>query len=94
MPFTAEGGTDADGDVFRRSEKPVDQDPHKRRVETELWLQLCQEGIGHRLGNHDTAHGDAYSPTVSVVRGKDWRPTARMTHPQSDLRRATEYYNE
>lgn len=58
--ISGDGGHDSDGangDVFRRSEEPVDEDTHEGRIETEFHGQIGQFGVGHTLRYNNSTNG-------------------------------------
>lgn len=57
-PLSSRVATYADGDILGSSEEPVDNDTHERGVETELGIELGEQGVGHALGNNDSADSD------------------------------------
>lgn len=58
----AGGVSYADGDIFRCSKEPVDENAHERGVESELRRKTGQRRICHTLRDDHTANGDAFGP--------------------------------
>ena len=82
-------GTYPNGNVFRRSKEPVNQDTHERGVKAELSGEVSQDGICHTLRHYNGTNGDAYVGLAWVTRIQF---SLVMAYRRQDHRTAIEGY--